>query len=439
MKNAYILVGLCVILLAIGGYLYFSKSKDIISVSEQSSIVLYKEYGFITWREKNQELDNRVVENETVIPNNSYIRTVEGRGYILLPDNSSIALDTNTEILISYEPQKVSIIQSLGATYHRVEALVAGKTYEVETPNTLASVRGTKLLVKYDDKLKKSQVDVTEHKVFVTASASGTAPVLLEEGNSATVGLSEKSSASTTTGALVIDVRKTEAVKVRDAWLTENKMIDDVIKERTDKKETVRVIIQKLRDVKSEEDALQKKDTDAPGVEKDIRVKETNRIKRVEEAVKRTEEVIMKDDSSIREKSETTEAVKEESRPEPVETKTETTQPIVKSEPVLSPTGTTGTVKVITKINEEVFFDKFNTLFVNNFYLDEGDALCQLRATPAERVRVVVSYANESGYPFTSTSLLSFAQALEVYCVNKDVSVKAKLQARFDAEFPFNE
>ncbi len=59
--------------------------------------------------------------------------------------------------------------------------------------------------------------------------------------------------------------------------------------------------------------------------------------------------------------------------------------------------------------------------------------------TPSERVRVVTSFASESGYPFASKTLLDLATAVDMYCQKKDPSVKLKLQARFDTEFPFQD
>jgi hypothetical protein len=107
---------------------------------------------------------------------------------------------------------------------------------------------------------------------------------------------------------------------------------------------------------------------------------------------------------------------------------------------------TTGTVAqpvestpiVVTKVGEEEFFNGFEPLFIKYFYLDEIDTPCTVKATPEERVRIVTTYAQSKGYPFTSTTLLSFAQEIDKYCIRKDASVKVKLQSRFDQEYPFN-
>lgn len=187
-------IGLAVLALIIivGGYMLFTKSSEGSYTKKEDSapvatIMLYKESGFVTWKKVGDAEYQRVTVDELSLPNNVYIKTVEGRGYVVLPDNSSIALSTSTEILINYEPKRVSIEQLLGTTYHRVEALVTGASYEVKTAGTLASVRGTKFSVSYDNKKKKTRVAVTSHKVDIAplddikAEATST-PKTLEEG-----------------------------------------------------------------------------------------------------------------------------------------------------------------------------------------------------------------------------------------------------------------
>lgn len=439
MNKIYIISSVCVVLIAVLGYAYTAKQHLKEEKPTSTHIILYKEYGFITWKENEGAEYKRVTEDETSIPNNAYVKTVEGRGYVLLPDNSSIALDTNTEIRISYEEKGTSIMQFLGSTYHRVEALTLGKTYEVATPNTLASVRGTKLSVKYNPRTNESHIDVTEHIVLVTPTQSSSTPVSVEEGNSATVG--EDTENGTTTGKLILTVRKTDEVTVKDAWLSENKLIDDAVKDGKGDSGTLKTIIEKLREVKHEEDTKSGKDTDEPSTTKTETQKDTDRLNRVEKAVERVEKEVPKTEIETTKKE--LPVVKDEpkdtttTRTIPVTTVKETTPPSNKE---TSP-GTTGgpTTRVITKVDEDTFFSKFNDLFINNFYLDENDTPCTLKVTAGDRVRVVTLYADQSGYSLKSNTLPDFANAIDAYCVRKDPSVKLKLQSRFDTEYPFNE
>lgn len=72
-----------------------------------------------------------------------------GTGYIIFSDNSLLALDQNTEIEIDAFSEKedsfeIRIKQLLGRTWSRIESLVGKDTdYELETLNTVATVRGT--------------------------------------------------------------------------------------------------------------------------------------------------------------------------------------------------------------------------------------------------------------------------------------------------------
>ena len=236
MKKIAIIVGTLLVLG--GGYFYFTKSVDNGTYTKQedtkpvTTIMLYKESGFVTWRKANDTEYIRVDKDELALPNNVYVKTVEGRGYVVLPDNSSIALATNTEILINYEPTRISIEQLLGTTYHRVEALVTGSTYEVRTAGTLASVRGTKFSVTYDSKKKKTRVAVTSHKVDVVPidtmhAVTTSTPQIIEEGKMAT--LIDKPEVSTGVGTSEQPILRNVVVQAMDTapeekkWIEENK------------------------------------------------------------------------------------------------------------------------------------------------------------------------------------------------------------------------
>ncbi len=113
------------------------------------------------------------------------VRTVEGSAYVLFPDNSMMSIDANTTVVVEYTKNKVSIIQTLGNTYHRVKTLESGQEYEVRTPGTLAAVRGTSFAVLFDKNTKNSKVKVTKGTVDVKKLDSTKpleeAPIVLEE------------------------------------------------------------------------------------------------------------------------------------------------------------------------------------------------------------------------------------------------------------------
>ncbi len=72
-----------------------------------------------------------------------------GQGYIIFPDNSSVSIDINSEVQIDEVKETdnsfvVHLSQLAGRTWSRVENLFhKGSDYQVQTPNTIAAVRGT--------------------------------------------------------------------------------------------------------------------------------------------------------------------------------------------------------------------------------------------------------------------------------------------------------
>jgi hypothetical protein len=97
---------------------------------------------------------------------------------------------------------------------------------------------------------------------------------------------------------------------------------------------------------------------------------------------------------------------------------------------------------VVKKISEEEFFDKFNAVFVKNFYVENDDSICSLTATSDARVKETSDLAISSGYPLpdgSAASLKKFSEDIIYYCKNGkgDTKARSALQVRFDEEFPF--
>lgn len=92
-----------------------------------------------------------VSDDEAELFDGDKVKTDEtGLGYIIFSDNSLISFDKDTEIEINeYRDEDGSFVirikQIIGRTWSRIENLLGKETdYEVETFNTVASVRGTK-------------------------------------------------------------------------------------------------------------------------------------------------------------------------------------------------------------------------------------------------------------------------------------------------------
>ncbi len=437
MKKITIGLAVVALLLLVGeGYYFFTtltKPEPVVTTAQPvkekiPQIILFKESGDVSYKRSTDPSYQALTLTSVEIPNLTSVKTATGSATVLLPDNSVISLSNNTEISINYTPQSTTIFQSLGNTYHRVEALISGKTYEVQTPGTLAAVRGTKFAVSYDKIKAVTKVAVTEHSVSVArvkksfeVNATTTTPemkleeVSVSEGD--TVKVSEAQATTTppkgtkpvppTPTLLVSKIEEDTEVKT---WVEENKAKDPIIEklktDTPDKKEYRKELENILQ--KEAETSLQSQDkpTDttqpAPTTIKPL-VVDPNKV-----VAPKTTDV----------------------------TKTVITTKIVAS--------TTPIVPVIKKIDEETFFDKFNTIFVKNFYVENDDSICSLTTTTSARVKEVSDYATTSGYPFpagTTESLTKFSDDIIYYCKNGkgDARVRTTLQTRFDDEFPFKQ
>lgn len=104
---------------------------------------------------------------------NDKIKAVDGITTLTLYESIIIELEPNTEIEIKeLAKEKVSVRQEKGSTWHKFTSVAGIKDYEVETPTTVATVRGTEFGVKYNQKTKETSVLVSEGKVNVKSKES---------------------------------------------------------------------------------------------------------------------------------------------------------------------------------------------------------------------------------------------------------------------------
>jgi hypothetical protein len=72
------------------------------------------------------------------------VRTLEGKAVVILYESILVQLDENTEISIEELSKKnVKVRQESGSTWNKFMAIAGVGGFEVETPNTVATVRGT--------------------------------------------------------------------------------------------------------------------------------------------------------------------------------------------------------------------------------------------------------------------------------------------------------
>ena len=175
-------VAVITVLILIGGGLYFWYSKRQIEANPISSNTqtvnenqstqgikfdLYKEAGIVSFKGENDKNYVDLQEDQLSLNNKSFIKTgADTEAHIIFNDNSMISLDQNSEIQVVYNGNDRNIIQSAGNSWHRLQKLTQGNNYQVETSNTLATVRGTIFGVKVEDGLDSS-VYVLESQVQV--------------------------------------------------------------------------------------------------------------------------------------------------------------------------------------------------------------------------------------------------------------------------------
>lgn len=383
------------ILLVIAGA-YFLIGKRQVSKSEtkrENSIFLYVRGGDVSYKGKKDPSFLKATSSPIIISNNSYVHTGLGQATIVFPDNSSIDMDRYTQIEIVYEKDKTSLYQTLGTTYHRVHALLSGKSYEVVTPGAVAAIRGTKFAVKYDKKTKMTKVAVTENAVSVSrteASGSSTQPVTVEENKMAKI----DEYASKDTHITIGDISSDPDMKI---WVDTNKVRDTEI-DSFGKDEFRSRMENMLLNETGKSDTV-------PAKPSDLEEKNAAAQKPLESDMTKKAS-----DTTVQEKP------------------ASETLPEQDQAPV-----------VINKLDEEVFFTQFDNLFSDYFYLDETDKPCSFAVSSGDRVKKITSFASASGWPFSSDTLLSFAQAIDSYCKNKTPDAKTRLEQRFDNEYPFRD
>ncbi len=140
-KKVLVPVIIIVVLLGIGGYFYFK-----IAGPPAVSAQLVVDAGLVemksgdTWK---------TVATGQILAQSDTVRTAPGaRASIILFESSIIRLDENTEVTLKdliadKAGTKVTVEQASGRTWSKVLKLSGIEEYNVQTPTTVASVRGT--------------------------------------------------------------------------------------------------------------------------------------------------------------------------------------------------------------------------------------------------------------------------------------------------------
>ncbi|MCA9385370.1 FecR domain-containing protein [Candidatus Dojkabacteria bacterium] len=175
-------------LLSIVGMVSFILALFALSATQGQEIppvVLHRESGEVFYKNASDIEFSQLVEGSIEISPQSEVKVGEGSAYVLFSDNSVMSIDAQTEIEIDYKYNDVSIKQVVGNTWHRILNLNESEVnYKVETPTTIAAVRGTKFGV-YSDRSGATNIYVKEGEVAVAENTDKEVEVtekLLREG-----------------------------------------------------------------------------------------------------------------------------------------------------------------------------------------------------------------------------------------------------------------
>lgn len=226
--------------IAVGGAFYVHSKNN-------PKFVLVKESGNVFYKEPLGTEYLALSNLEIPLPSGSFIKT-ENNSYarVFLPDNSLISIDQATEIQITIDKKNVGIDQLIGKTWNRVQTVSKGGEYKVETPNTIAAVRGTIFGVGVDNE-NLSRVFVEESNVEISRyEFEEEIQRILES-----TGLTENEIAEIIrdSESFRIEKRTTEDNFKNTFWYKRNKIIDEEFKKLGGKKgkELRKLLLQALQ------------------------------------------------------------------------------------------------------------------------------------------------------------------------------------------------
>ncbi len=225
MKVLVLIVLLAVVLIA--GYLFISKNNPALlsglGVNSGANITLVKESGGISYKATESDQYTQLTDDQVTIKNGSFIKTdADSYARVFLPDNSLVSIDESTEIQINYQDNNTDIQQLIGKTWNRVQTLSNGGEYKVETPNTVAAVRGTIFGVGVDDD-NHSRVFSIEHTVSVGKHNKGDNTVT----GSQDVSDGQIANVNNDSGQLDIKLGATPDSITNTFWYKRNQVVDE--------------------------------------------------------------------------------------------------------------------------------------------------------------------------------------------------------------------
>ncbi len=123
--------------------------------------------------------------NKTISPKDIILTTSNGIVIVRFPDKSSIIVRPNSRVQFSFMSTRSQMINlGNGGVMARVNRLRYKKGFNVNTPNSLAGVRGTQFIVEYNENSKEYNVDVYSGRVnYKPKSKKNRVTLNLDKGN----------------------------------------------------------------------------------------------------------------------------------------------------------------------------------------------------------------------------------------------------------------
>ncbi|MBI2103764.1 FecR domain-containing protein [Candidatus Woesebacteria bacterium] len=136
--KSLLIIGIVLIILIVVGGVFVLRNR----IGRSQTLTVFKDSGEVLYKPEGGEYSS-IDADEFEIPNKSFVKTGEdGLAHVVLPDDSIISLSENSEMQINYDIA-TGVFQSLGSAWFRVQKLVGGAKFTVETPTAIAAVRGT--------------------------------------------------------------------------------------------------------------------------------------------------------------------------------------------------------------------------------------------------------------------------------------------------------
>jgi hypothetical protein len=145
-------IGVIIAVLVLAGVGYF-----LLAPPSVSAAILYIESGDV---QVNTGKGWQTATDEMELEQGAQVKTAEGEATVVLQEGEIVHLQPNTEIkLDSISGKSIKLTQIAGETWNKITKISGISEFSIETPNTVATVRGTEFM------LNNAQLDVVDGDV----------------------------------------------------------------------------------------------------------------------------------------------------------------------------------------------------------------------------------------------------------------------------------